>query len=256
MDYEGDRPDASSSWTPICNQTAARDGRRLQPPTITHASATPNPREWRPAASPVNLGDDIEDVLSIRVGTVDARRLGTRTTARCSRRRARASEPQWVRGYVNVETALGGAGRAAPRSSRGWAPRSTGAADACCRVGDDAGRGGWVASSTCCRGRSYGGWGSRPQEIKTGDSFVTPFFAKTCEPGSAGCGWFVLPIGTPVFDTGQMLSKAPRRRAHRLQLPDLHAAGRRAAATSSCRRAPCTTTAASRPPAPPTCCTS
>ena len=43
MDYEGDRSHCTILWTPICNEVALHPV-VLQPPTITHASLTPNPR--------------------------------------------------------------------------------------------------------------------------------------------------------------------------------------------------------------------
>ena len=58
-----------------------------------------------------DLGDDIEDVLSIRVGTVDCTAIGHENNGTLLSATCEPSEPQWVRGYVNVETALGGAGR-------------------------------------------------------------------------------------------------------------------------------------------------
>ena len=211
MDYEGDRSHCTILWTPICNEVALHPV-VLQPPTITHASLTPNPEGGALLSlAGRDLGDDIEDVLSIRVGTVDCTAIGHENNGTLLSATCEPSEPQWVRGYVNVETALGGAGQSCAEVVA-WvgAEIDGGAADAVLNGSGTTLAWGGCGFFNLLQGTIYEDGEADPAEIKTsGDSFVTPFFAKTCEPGSAGCGWFVLPIGTPVFDTGQMLSKPP-----------------------------------------------
>ena len=150
-----------------------------------------------------DLGDGIEDVLSIRVGTVDCTAIGLENNGTLLSATCEPSEPQWVRGYVHVETALGGGAELRRGRRVGWHRIDGGAADAVLSGGN-----GSALSFDGC------GWFAMPTgtTYDTGTSLHTSgeneaFYGETCEPNSANCGWFVLPEGT-TYDTGRLIGKA------------------------------------------------